>query len=203
MKRTTIGIVDYGIGNHASVRHTLRELGMRCRTSSDPTALDGCDLLVLPGVGAFRPAIEAVRAHKLDVYLRESVTRGKPLLGICLGMQLLGKGSHENGYTVGLGIMPGEVSQLPSPHWHIGWNSVEAVTADPMFAPSAGQSFFFNHSYAYAESQEFAVCRSSAGAQFTAAFRHCNVVGVQFHPEKSQLAGRELLRNIVHGLCNA
>jgi imidazole glycerol phosphate synthase glutamine amidotransferase subunit len=203
VSKFTIGIVDYGVGNHASVRHTLRELGMRCRTSDDPKVLDGCDLLVLPGVGAFRPAIEALRARGLDQYLVEQAARQRPLLGICLGMQLLAQASSENGHTQGLGLIGGEVAQLPAPHWHIGWNTIELSRPDPLFEASNGQSFFFNHSYAYRDPQEHAVCRSVAGAPFAAAVRRGKVAGVQFHPEKSQAAGRELLSNLVRGLVHA
>jgi imidazole glycerol phosphate synthase glutamine amidotransferase subunit len=203
VKKLTVGIVDYGVGNHSSVRHTLRELGMRCRTSDQPAALDGCDILLLPGVGAFRPAIEAVRARSLDTYLLEHVRKGRPLLGICLGMQLLSEGSYENGFTPGLGLIAGEVAQLAAPHWHIGWNTVEVLGTDPLFGPSDGQSFFFNHSYAFRAPHPHAVCKSVATGAFTAGVRRDNVAGVQFHPEKSQDAGRELLRHLVPGLCNA
>ncbi|MEO6079205.1 MAG: imidazole glycerol phosphate synthase subunit HisH [Steroidobacteraceae bacterium] len=201
--KITVGIVDYGVGNHASVRHTFRELGMRCRTSDDPATLDDCDLLVLPGVGAFRPAIEALRARSLDVYLVECASRGMPLLGICLGMQLLADSSHENGVTRGLGLVGGEVMQLPAPRWHIGWNTIEVVRPDPLFASANGHAFFFNHSFAYREPNSHAVCQCVAGGPFVAAVRRDNVVGVQFHPEKSQSAGRALLRELARGLVSA
>jgi imidazole glycerol-phosphate synthase subunit HisH len=201
--KVTVGIVDYGVGNHASVRHTFRELGMRCRTSDSPAVLDGCDLLVLPGVGAFRPAIEALRGRALDVYLVESAARGRPLLGICLGMQLLADSSHENGVTAGLGLVGGEVVQLPAPCWHIGWNTVEVVKPDPLFSAADGQAFFFNHSFAYREPHAHATCRAVSGGPFVAAVRRGNVIGVQFHPEKSQAAGRTLLGELVGGLVRA
>jgi imidazole glycerol-phosphate synthase subunit HisF len=140
MRKITVGIVDYGVGNHASVRHTLREIGMRCRTSDDPKVLDVCELLVLPGVGAFRPAIEAVRARGLDSYLLSAAAQNRPLLGICLGMQLLAEGSQENGFTKGLGLISGEVGHLPEGGWHIGWNSIELTRPDPLFGPSCAAS---------------------------------------------------------------
>ncbi len=203
MSKITVGIVDYGVGNHASVRHALNELDLRCRTSDERAVLDGCDVLLLPGVGAFRPAMEALRARSLDRYLLEQAARNRPLLGICLGMQLLTDASHEDGLTPGLGLIPGEVVGLPPPHWHIGWNTIERVRADPLFAPSDGQAFYFNHSYAYRGPVEFQVCRSVAGEAFASVIRKELIVGVQFHPEKSQAAGRALLRQMVGGLCNA
>jgi len=203
MSKITVGIVDYGVGNHASVRHALNELGWRCRTSDQPEVLDGCDMLLLPGVGAFRPAMEALRSRGLDDYLVNQADRGRPLLGICLGMQLLAEASHEDGYTRGLGIVPGEVIPLPEPRWHIGWNTVETLRADSLFEEAAGQAFFFNHSYAYSGPADHQVCRTTAGAPIASAIRRERVVGVQFHPEKSQSAGRSLIRRLVAGLCNA
>ena len=203
MSKITVGIVDYGVGNHASVRHTLHELGLRCRVSHEPDILDACDMLVLPGVGAFRPAIEALRARSLDRFLLEQVDRNRPLLGICLGMQLLAQGSSENGFTAGLGLVPGQVVALADGHWHIGWNTIGQVLVDPLFRASDGQAFYFNHSYIYEGPIEYQVCRASTNAEFAAAIRRERVVGVQFHPEKSQAAGRALLKNLVHGLCDA
>ena len=203
MSRITVGIVDYGVGNHASVRHTLNELGLRCRVSDDPAVLDACNMLLLPGVGAFRPAIEALREHHLDGYVTEQAARGRPLLGICLGMQLLAEASHEDGYTRGLGVVPGEVVSLPAPRWHIGWNVIRTVPTEPLFRASDGEAFYFNHSYVYRGPAQIEVCRTTASEEFVSGFRHGRIVGVQFHPEKSQAAGRTLLRQLISGLCDA
>jgi glutamine amidotransferase len=203
MSRITAGIVDYGIGNHTSVRHALHDLGLRCRVSDAPDVLDRCDILMLPGVGAFQPAIDALRARSLDRYVIEQSDRGRPLLGICLGMQLLTQASQEAGYASGLGLIPGEVIPLGPPHWHIGWNTVEQVQEDPLFRSSHGRAFYFNHSYAYRGPAEYQVCRTRAGDEFGSAIRRGKIVGVQFHPEKSQEAGRDLLRQLINGLCDA
>lgn len=203
MNKITVGIVDYGVGNHASVRHTLNELGLRCRTSGEPAVLDTCNVVLLPGVGAFRPAVEALRQRSLDSYLIDWATRGRALIGICLGMQLLAQASHEDGFTHGLGLVPGEVVELPPPHWHIGWNTIEQVQVDPLFRDSDGQAFFFNHSYVYRGPIEYQICCTHAGNEFASAIRRGPIVGVQFHPEKSQAAGRVLLRQLIVGLCDA
>lgn len=200
-RKLTIGIVDYGVGNHTSVRQALHDLGLRCRVSAEPSVLDACDMLVLPGVGAFRPAMRALRSHGLDQYVVEQASRKRPLLGICLGMQLLAQASHEDGFETGLGIVPGEVVSLGPSLWHIGWNTISQVQVDPFFTESNGRSFYFNHSYAYRGPIEYQVCRTVAGPSFASVIRHGSIVGVQFHPEKSQLAGRALLRSVVRGLC--
>jgi glutamine amidotransferase len=204
VKKLTVGIVDYGVGTHTSVRQALHDLELRCRISDQPDVLDACDLLLLPGVGAFRPAIQALRARALDGYLTAQVERGRPLLGICLGMQLLSDASHEDGLEPGLGLVPGEVLPLQAPRWHIGWNTIEQVHDDPLLRASDGKAFYFNHSYAYDGPERFQVCRTVVGdTAFASVIRCHSIVGVQFHPEKSQAAGRALLQRLIRGLCDA
>lgn len=204
MTKLTIGIVDYGIGNHASVRHCLHDLGLRCRVSDDPSILEACDLLLLPGVGAFRPAMLALQEKALDRFLLDQAGKHRPILGICLGMQLLTQASHEDGYTRGLGLIPGEVVSLSGElSWHIGWNTLEQLKEDPLFQNAVGQTFYFNHSYIYQGPSEFQVCSTRSGKVFAAVIRRGKIVGVQFHPEKSQAVGRVLFGQLLKGLCNA
>lgn len=203
-RRITTALVDYGAGNLASVSQTLGHLGYRCRTSRDPAVLAAADLLVLPGVGAFPPAMAALQASGLADFLRQRAAAGQPIVGICLGMQLLADSSTEHGLTAGLGLVPGQVRPLPQARWYIGWNSVEVVGDDPLLAPSDGESLYFNHAYAYSDPgpDTVAVARLDDGAEaaIPAAVHRGNVVGLQFHPEKSQAAGRTLLRNVIEGL---
>jgi glutamine amidotransferase len=203
VSRRTIGIVDYGVGNHASVWRAFHALDYRCRVSKDRDVLSECDLLVLPGVGAFPVAMSALFECGLVEYLRNQARAGKPMVGLCLGMQLLADSSLEHGFTAGLGIVPGHVVPLSPERWHIGWNSIEVVNGDELLAPSDGQSVYFNHSYVFNAPTEYQACVSRLGRLFTVGVRRGNVIGLQFHPEKSQGVGRSMLKAIVEGLCRA
>ncbi len=203
MSRRGIGIVDYGVGNHTSVWRTLYTLGYRCKVTSRPEELDAMDLLVLPGVGAFPAAMQAIHARGLATYLRTAAAEDRPLLGICLGMQMLADSSTEYGETPGLGLIPGRVDAIGSGLWHIGWNSIDASAAEPLVGRSASESFYFNHSYAVDCPAEFAVAHATLGRRFPVVTRRGRIVGVQFHPEKSQHAGRQLLTDIIGGLLHA
>jgi len=203
VKPRTVGIVDYGVGNLASLWHALHGLGFRCRISSETTVLDATDLLLLPGVGAFPAAMHALHRTGLSGHVREWARRGRPVVGICLGMQLLADSSTEHGLTQGLGLVPGTVRSLGAGRWHIGWNAVETIRDDPLFRPSHGKAFYFNHSYGVQAAAEHQVCVATDIETVTAVVHRGNVVGIQFHPEKSQSAGREVLLNVVEGLCRA
>lgn len=206
MSRLTIGIVDYGVGNLASIQHSLHALGYRCRTSSEPDTLDQTDALLLPGVGAFPHAMASLHARNLDQYITNQAREGKPVIGICLGMQLLADSSTEVAPTAGLGLIPGQVLPLQQPDWHIGWNNIEVIRDDAMFDKSDGIPVYFNHSYVFHSPLEYqvAVARiDSLSTSFPIAVRRGNVVGLQFHPEKSQQGGRQLLASVIEGLCHA
>lgn len=204
MKRKTVGIVDYGVGNHTSVLRTFQALGHRCRVTNDREILASADVLVLPGVGAFPAAMAALHQHGLAGYLCDLARQGKPFIGLCLGMQLLADESQEHGTTAGLGLIPGTVRPLSGMDWHIGWNSLEIIQQDALLSPSDGQSFYFNHSYVFDAPEPYQAGVSRVqGKNFTVAVRRGNVIGLQFHPEKSQVAGKQLLSNLVKGLGHA
>ncbi len=203
MNRRRVAVVDYGIGNQASVLRVLRQLGHRCYLSRDPAVLDEADLLILPGVGAFPEAMSALRAEGMSEFLQEKARERRPILGICLGMQLLADCSDEMGQTLGLGLIPGVVTSLKAPQWHIGWNTVEVTRNDDLFRPFDGECFYFNHSYGFEGPSEFVACVARPDGPVVAAVRRDRVVGLQFHPEKSQQAGRRLLARVIDGLCEA
>jgi glutamine amidotransferase len=201
MSTRTIGIVDYGVGNLASVYRRLHGMGYRCRVSRDPEVLGRTDLLLLPGVGAFPAAMEALHGCHLVAYLQQCAREGRPIVGICLGMQLLADGSDEYRFTAGLGLIPGRVTALTGERWHIGWNSIEVMHGDELLQPSDGRSLYFNHSYVFEPPIDYRIALARLSSPFTVAVRRANIVGLQFHPEKSQEAGRQLLRNVIEGLC--
>lgn len=203
MTRRTVGVVDYGVGNHSSVLQCLQKIGMRCRASDDPTVLGSCEVLLLPGVGAFRPAMQALKRKGLDRFLADWAGHDRPMIGICLGMQLLTEASYEGGFTPGLGLVPGETVPLGSPRWHIGWNTVTRVTDDPLLDGVNGHSFFFNHAFKYHGPEQFKLCTTRFEYSFASVIRRRNIIGVQFHPEKSQEIGTGLLGRMIEGLCRA
>ncbi len=199
----SIAIVDYGMGNQASVVHALRSLGFRVKLTASANELDEAQLLVLPGVGAFPAAMEVLHQKGLVSYLKESARYGRPLIGICLGMQLLMSGSHEHGYTEGLDLIPGEVVPFDGQSVHIGWNSLEFTRQTAPWAASDGEAFYFNHSYHLSAPEEYRVAVTRHRSEFTSALQRGKVVGLQFHPEKSQAAGKTLLKNLISELTHA
>lgn len=203
MSNVTVGIVDYGMGNLASVIHSLRGHGYRVRVSAKPEELDDTDVLVLPGVGAFPAAMQALHQRGLVSYLQQHAREQRPIIGICLGMQLLTSASHEFQYTAGLDLIPGEVVALTGAKWHIGWNTLECIDSDSLLQASDGKTFYFNHSFCYQGPSEYQIGLSRHPRPFASVIRRGNVVGIQFHPEKSQAAGRELMKNLISGLIHA
>lgn len=203
MSRRDVAIVDYGVGNFSSVMSTIRRIGHRCRVSSDRTVLEASDVLILPGVGAFPAAMDHLRKTGLDEFVRNRAAAGHPLIGLCLGMQLMVEESAEHQRTRGLGIIPGRVVSFDQAPWHIGWNTIENVSDDAMLASSDGEAVYFNHSYIVETPNDFHLCDTRVERPFASGIRRGNAVGLQFHPEKSQAAGREILSNVIQGLCDA
>ena len=192
-----IAIVDSGGANIASVRFALERLGVRSELTADPAVIRAAARVILPGVGAAPEGMRRLRERGLVACVR-SLTQ--PVLGICLGMQLLFESSAE-GPTDTLGLVPGRVALLPeSPGItvpHMGWNTLDLGAASPLFAGIAPDArFYFVHSYA-ASVNEFTLATAQHGTVFAAAVQRDNFTGVQFHPERSGPAGAQLLRNFL------
>jgi imidazole glycerol-phosphate synthase subunit HisH len=197
----SVAILDYGVGNLASVRNALSHLGIDSDTISQPAQVAGCGHLLLPGVGAFGPASRILRESGLaDAIIEHARIRQRPLLGVCLGMQLLLDLGHEDGEHPGLGLLPGSVEPLADIAGglvvpHVGWNEVSATGPSRIFDPGGGKPcFYFVHGY-YCRVKEpaLAVGMTKYGGSFPAVVERDNVFGCQFHPEKSQRHGLAIL----------
>ena len=203
---TRIGVIDYGMGNRRSVEKALEHVGATVALTSDHDALKACDGLVLPGVGAFPKAMRNLDALGLPELIRDLVAGGRPLLGICLGMQLLFETSDELGGAAGLGLIGGEVTRLQTGGLripHIGWNEVGFERASPLTAelPNAGCPFYHVHSFAARpRDPEHVIGSTEYGERFATIVGRDAVFGVQFHPEKSSRHGLRMLHSFV-GAC--
>jgi glutamine amidotransferase len=195
----SVAIIDYGVGNLRSVEKAFQAGGADAVVTSDERELRAADRLVLPGVGAFRACMEALSARGFDELVRERVEAGTPLLGVCVGMQMLFDESEEFGVTRGLGLLRGRVRRFPEglrvPQ--VGWNQVEWRKAHALAEGIEDESFFyFVHSYFCDEVEESDVLGATDyGARYASVVARGVVCGVQFHPEKSQAAGLRLLKN--------
>ena len=206
--RPVIAVVDYGMGNRRSVQKALEHVGARATITAEHEQLRAADGLVVPGVGAFPLAMQNVNQLGLGTLLREAAGEGKPLLGICLGMQLLFEGSAEIEPTAGLALLPGTVTRLQTGGLrvpHIGWNEVRLERESPLTAglPPGGRPFYHVHSLAArpARAQDI-MGTTEYGERFATIVQRENVFGVQFHPEKSSADGLAMLANFV-GLVSA
>jgi glutamine amidotransferase len=193
-----IAIVDYGMGNKRSVEKALEHVGAQPRITADHDAIRAADAVVLPGVGAFPEAMRRLRASGLDAVVRDVAASGTPLLGICLGMQLLFDSTTEHEGAAGLGLLAGEVTALAAPKLpHIGWNEV-AFERPGALTEGLGDAAAFYHVHSFvcrAAVGDDVVGRGDYGERFASIVERGNVMGAQFHPEKSSRDGLALLRN--------
>ena len=199
-----IAIVDYGVGNLFSLQSSLQYLGVKVVVSGDPKVLRQADKIILPGVGAFGDAADKLRIGNLDQVVIEETQKGKPLMGICLGMQLLFDEGYEYGRHKGLGLIPGKVismkDMIPKEYKvpHIGWNGLifpKEKEKSPLFQYiKEGDCVYFVHSFFATDCKEATIASAEYGAMLTAAVSKDNVYGCQFHPEKSGRVGLSILK---------
>ena len=197
-----IAIIDYGVGNLFSLKCSFESIGADICVTSDPDVIASADRIILPGVGAFEDAARKLRESGLDKVIKKECANGKPLLGICLGMQLLFERSFEYGEHEGLGLVKGSIrpisdvidADLKIPH--IGWNALHfGDKKDELFKYlNEGDFVYFVHSYYGADCDESVIATTEYSASLTAAVRNKNVCGVQFHPEKSEKVGLSILK---------
>ncbi len=197
-------IVDYGVGNLFSLKSSLSFIGVESVVTGEPETIRNADRIILPGVGAFTDAREKLSVNGLDEVIKQEAKKGKPLMGICLGMQMLFDRSYEYGVTEGLGLIPGEVRHIATvipigykvPH--IGWNdlcmSKNGNNSEVFKYIDKGDYVYFVHSYAGMDCDDSVIATADYGAPLTAAVARENVYGMQFHPEKSGDVGLKILK---------
>jgi glutamine amidotransferase len=200
-----VALINYGMGNLGSVRRALQELKADVVMAKHPAMLAEANRVILPGVGAFGEAMERLRAGGwVESLRREVVEQAKPMLGICLGMQMLAGSSEENGLNEGLNLIPGKVRRLDKLGCslripHVGWNEVRCPRTTPLFEQiDQANDFYFVHSYAFEADQSADIAATTFyGIEVVAAVCKDHVFGTQFHPEKSSKAGRQVLKNFL------
>ncbi|WP_054693849.1 imidazole glycerol phosphate synthase subunit HisH [Syntrophomonas palmitatica] len=197
-------IIDYGMGNLHSIRRALEECGANAVIASNPGDLRNASQVVLPGVGAFADAMHNLNTQGWIPAIKQTVDEGVPLLGICLGMQLLADWGDEGGGSPGLGFIPGEVIKFQLEDYalripHVGWNEIEINREHQLLCGIANRTdFYFVHSYHFvAREEKNVLTTTSYGIEFVSAVVNKNVIGVQFHPEKSQRAGFAFIKNFL------
>ena len=197
-----IALIDYGVGNLFSLERSFRAIGEQALITRDPAVIASADRLLLPGVGAFEDAAKKLRSAGMDEVLKEEAQRGKPILGVCLGMQLLFERSFEYGEHAGLGLLPGEVRPicemidggLKIPH--IGWNALRFTRPSALYREiNEGACAYFVHSYAAANCAPVVSATVEYGGEIVASVEKDNIFGCQFHPEKSGRVGLTILKN--------
>jgi glutamine amidotransferase len=197
-----IALVDYGISNLRSVQKAFEHLDTEVTLVDTPDRLAQAERLILPGVGAFPAGMKGLHERGLVEPIKQAVRAGKPVIGICLGMQLLFEASDEMGETQGLGLLPGRVTRIVGSSLkvpHMGWNQLDVVREHPLVRDLAAGSYaYFVHSYAvYPEDHNIVLATTDYGGPFASIVGRGNVCGLQFHPEKSQAIGLQLLRNFL------
>lgn len=203
MISSKIGILDYGMGNISSLKNALVEVGGQPVIVKEPGTLENLNQLILPGVGAFSDAINLLKKKNFIAALNDYAGRGKKILGICLGMQLMCNSSSENGKHTGFGWFDASVEKIHSSSGikvpHIGWNSVEIVNDNNLFQNIQNFSdFYFVHSFKVKCNKESEILTKTChGVNFTSGIKRKNICGVQFHPEKSQSSGLNFLKNFL------
>ncbi|WP_198305647.1 imidazole glycerol phosphate synthase subunit HisH [Arcobacter vandammei] len=198
-----LGIIDYNMGNLASVYNACSKFTKDVKIVNNPEDIEKCDKLILPGVGAYKDAMEHLEKSGLKDAILKFAKSGKPLLGICLGMQLLFESSEEFGFTKGLGLIEGKVvafdknktKELKIPH--MGWNSMENKN-NPLFAGLNKPYLYFVHSFHAITKDEYSIAKTTYGYTFTSAVNKENIFGFQPHPEKSHNNGLKILENFIN-----
>ena len=204
-RKIKIGIVDYKVGNIFSCRRALDNLGFNTSIVLNSSDIFFKDILLLPGVGSFHLAMKSLRETKMEQTIKKAAASGFPIIGICLGMQLLASDSTENQYTEGLNLIPGSIKPITTMNdIHIGWNQIQIRKGLLKPIEKFNKNFvYFNHEYSYVGNKKYIVSDTfmSKDINIVSIIRNKNILGFQFHPEKSQTIGHQILRDSIKFLC--
>lgn len=208
MNNKKIAIFDYGVGNVTSIANAINFLDYKIKITAEKSELADAHIIILPGVGAFKYAMDSInRENTRETLEYFALNQKKPIVGICLGMQILFSESEENGHHLGLNWIPGKVAKIPEvsgfPVPHVGWNQAKITPSSAgFFGPKLEKPFFyFDHSYSVQCEEKYISSKCEYGpSQIVASVRRENIAGVQFHPEKSDRSGLKLFRNIIENI---
>lgn len=203
MSTPIIGLVDYGAGNCSSVKRLISKLGYRSRFVNKLEDFNAINALFIPGVGAFPSAMEALVKMNLVKPIQSFAKSGRPIVGVCLGMQLLADSSEEIIHTKGLGLIPGKVVAIPDYDSHIGWNKIDCLKECSIASKSNEQDFYFNHSFEFRAPKKYIVAKAHSENPIVSIVKKDNIFGMQFHPEISQISGFKLMRRVLEEYTNA
>jgi glutamine amidotransferase len=195
-----IAIIDYKVGNIESLKIFFKDLGFESYLTDQKKKIEESDVIILPGLGAFPSAIKIMKKKGLINIIKKISKSGKPIIGICLGMQLLATKSYEFEETSGLNLIPGEIHAIGENQYQIGWNHLITKQIDINLWYSSEDTYYFNHSYYYKGSKNYiyATTLNDKKRALPAIIRNKNIYGIQFHPEKSQESGKNLMLNLLH-----
>lgn len=204
-KKREVLIIDYGMGNIYSLHNALKYLGAKVRISDDPTKISKSKIIMLPGVGSFKKAMQQIRKKRIDEAIYMANEKGSFIFGICLGMQLFGISSNEDGLTKGLGFISNKVEKFSTKETknkkipHVGFNEVKYDKNNKLFKGSTNNDYYFVHSYRMLQGKLSSnISTTMYGVKFLSSFHHENLFATQFHPEKSQENGLKLLNNFLN-----
>lgn len=194
-----ISIINYGIGNYASLQGMLSRLNCLSNVTNDINEIKNSDLIILPGVGTFKTAMKKLKKDKIDRLLFSLAKKKKLILGICLGMQLLTSSSTEDGFEKGLNIIPGKIVRINGEKHNIGWSNLKILKKEKFLSNfNLNNEFYFQHGYFYQGFEKFKLARSNIAPEIIGIIKFKNSIGVQFHPEKSQYSGEKFFSNILN-----
>jgi glutamine amidotransferase len=191
-------IVNYKIGNQKSLEVFFKNLGYNTILTYEKDQINKAEVIILPGIGAFPNAMKSLKDNQLIDLIKTKAKTGTPIIGICLGMQLLTSKSYEFEETLGLNLIPGKIKKLKNLNFNIGWNNIKKINKSVELWFSELDTFFFNHSYYYEGKNKYVIAKTNLKQNIPAIIKNKNIYGMQFHPEKSQEAGKKIMINLLN-----